>query len=79
MTYRENNGIKSGKNSDRARPFLWSTTKQQLEASDWLLLLWGKYSDLENCASADFFVTKQWTVHGCGVKYLVEKKMLEED
>ena len=62
-----NNGNKSGKkNSDRARPILWSTTKQQLEASDWLLLLWGKYSDLENCASADFFVTRQWMVHGCG-------------
>ena len=59
-------GTKVGKNSDQARPILWSTTKQQLEASDWLLLLWGKYSDLENCASADFFVTRQWTVHGCG-------------
>ena len=30
-------------------------------------LLWDKYSDLGDRASADFFVTRQSKIHGCGV------------
>ena len=31
-------------------------------------LLWDKYSDLGDRASADFFVTRQSKIHGCGDK-----------